>query len=822
MPRVWVGVDGISWSPISSVMASFLERPFAKDEIRQAVFSCDGTKAPGPDGFSMVVYQNNWEVMKKDLMDVFHDFFKDGVIHERINETFICLIPKKLNSCRVRDYRPISLVTNTIAENQGAFVEGRKILDTILIANEAVEEYRSKGKKGWVFKIDFTKAYDCVDWDFLELVLERKGFGEVWRTWMRGCLSSTSYSVFVNGRPRGKFKGYRGIRQGDSLSPFLFTLIADVLGRMVDKAKSASALRGFSVGKDKVDVSHLQFADDTIFFANDEESLEDLLDILKVFGGVSGLSINLQKCQLLGINLQKEMVDQKASEIGCEVGDWPIQYLGLPLGASPRSKGFWDPVLSKCATRLDSWKSAFLSRGGRLTLIQSVLSSIPVYYLSLFCIPKNVAMTIEKLMRDFFWEGADNSGADHLVSWADVCNSRSHGGLGVGSLVLRNKAFLMKWLWRFPLEKNSLWHRVISSRYGEDAGFWDTNVGSRFSVRGPWRDISMLYEEFKRRVFFKVERGDRIRFWEDKWIGDCSLSSRFIDLVRVSEAVIVSIRDLVVADGGISSEGLGWDFRFRRNLFDREIPSLIEMLDLIKDVHLPEILEDKRIWKPDSSGVFSCHSAFRSLAYDHLGPEWPWARRLWKSGVPYKIKVFGWLLFLDKLSVHENLQRRRPFHSLSPNRCANCNNNSESVGHLFLRCSFASIVWNKVLQEFGVGWCMPSSCAQLFLSHLEGGKRVTRLWQCTVLATFWAIWLERNSRTFDDSSFSVDNLWDKIRFCVATWVYRTKEFEGVFFLDLRREWDVLKVVWNGVEEYKKEVDKIGTLLQNLKMQKRNS
>ncbi|XP_062112884.1 uncharacterized protein LOC133824040 [Humulus lupulus] len=177
------------------------------------------------------------------------------------------------------------------------------------------------------------------------------------------------------------------------------TLVVDVLGRMVDKAKSSSTFRGFTVGGDRVDVSHLQFADDTIFFVNDEESL------------------------VVGINVPEELVDRRASEIGCEVGQWPIHYLSLPLGASPRSRVFWEPIVLKCAKRLDGWKSGFLSRGGRLTLIQSVLSSIPVYYLSLFWIPKNVAGFIEKLMRDFLWEGADQSRADHLVSWQEVCKS---------------------------------------------------------------------------------------------------------------------------------------------------------------------------------------------------------------------------------------------------------------------------------------------------------------------------------------------------------------------------------------------------------------
>ncbi|XP_062112883.1 uncharacterized protein LOC133824039 [Humulus lupulus] len=127
----------------------------------------------------MAVYQENWDIVKSNLMTVLHGFFKDGVIHGRANETYICLIPKKINNCCVRDYRPISLIpslykiilkvlayrlrgvlSDTLAETQGTFVEGRQILDTVLVANEAVEEYRSKG---WVFKIDFTKDYDCVN-----------------------------------------------------------------------------------------------------------------------------------------------------------------------------------------------------------------------------------------------------------------------------------------------------------------------------------------------------------------------------------------------------------------------------------------------------------------------------------------------------------------------------------------------------------------------------------------------------------------------------------------------------------------------------------
>ena len=157
------------------------------------------------------------------------------------------------------------------------FVEGRQILDVVLIANEVVDEKKSSGEEGVVFKIDFEKAYDHVDWGFLDHVLERKGFSPKWRSWMRGCLSLTSFAILVNRNAKGWVKATRGLRQRDPLSPFLFTLVSDVLSRMMIRAKETRLIEGFTMGRDGTKVSFLQFEDDTIFFS--KASLEHLQNL---------------------------------------------------------------------------------------------------------------------------------------------------------------------------------------------------------------------------------------------------------------------------------------------------------------------------------------------------------------------------------------------------------------------------------------------------------------------------------------------------------------------------------------------------------------
>ena len=213
-------------------------------------------------------------------------------------------------------------------------------------------------------------------------------------------------------------------------------------------------------------VSHILFADDTILFcdANVEQILHIPLLLLS-FQVVTGLKVNVHKNEMVLIG-EVDDVQALADILGCRVGTLPMSYLGMPLGASHNSPSIWNPILEKIERKLTGWKKLYLSKGGRLMLLKSMLSSLPTYFLSLFTIPTYVANKIEKLHRDFLWGDSKY----HLVGWDKFCTPIANGGFGIRKITTFNKALLGKWLWQFGKEEDRLWRRVVVSKDGEEWG----------------------------------------------------------------------------------------------------------------------------------------------------------------------------------------------------------------------------------------------------------------------------------------------------------------------------------------------------------------
>ena len=221
----------------------------------------------------------------------------------------------------------------------------------------------------------------------------RMGFDSQWLSWIKWCISIASFLVLINGSPAGFFPSSKGLRQGDPLSPYLFVIGMEALSCLINRAVEGNYLSGNRIavgrGEDLV-ISHLLYADDTLIFCkSNKEQLKYLSWILMWFEALSGLKINLNKSEIIPIGTM-DNVEELASELGCKVGSFHTSYLGLPLGAKHKALGVWDSIEERFRKRLASWKIQYISKGGWATLVRSTLSSLPIYYLSLFRMPQKV------------------------------------------------------------------------------------------------------------------------------------------------------------------------------------------------------------------------------------------------------------------------------------------------------------------------------------------------------------------------------------------------------------------------------------------------
>ena len=312
-----------------------------------------------------------------------------------------------------------------------------------------------------------------------------------------------------------------------------------------------------------VEVSHFLFADDTLIMCDaSKENLEYLNWVFMWFEACSGLKINLGKSEMIPVGNDPNL-EEFAEVLGCKVGAIPTTYLGIPLEAPYKFSKVWKGVEEGFQKRLAWWKRQYLSKGGRQTLIKSTLCSLPIYYMSLFVIPKRVTARLEKIQRDFLWGGGALVNKPHLLSWSVVCLEKVKGGLGFRSLGTFSKALLWKWSWRFAIERNPLWKQVIVGKYGQEDEGWCTNgVRERHGV-GVWKAIKNGWEDLKVRMRFKVGSGNRVKFWKDRWCGDVPLRDAFPDLFSIA-----SSKDARVAD---SWDGGSWNPRFIRQLNDWEL-----------------------------------------------------------------------------------------------------------------------------------------------------------------------------------------------------------------------------------------------------------
>jgi hypothetical protein len=425
--EAWVrpSLDGINFSVLSAEANLTLVQPFLMPEIEEVIRDTDGNKSPGPDDFNFTFVKSFWSLVKAEVFDLFTQFHGSAKLPRSFSSYFVSLIPKINSPFSLGDFRPISLlgclykiiakvltarlarVMNSIVEpTQSVFLKGRNLVDGVVVVNEVVDLARRNGQSCLILKVDFEKAYDLVEWSFLEYMLRRFGFCNKWIEWIRACVFSGNMSVLVNGCPTEEINIQRGLKQGDPLAPFLFLMVAEGLGGLMKKAAASNLFRGFRVGSNGLSISHLQYADDTLCLGEATiGNLWALKAILRGFEMVSGLKVNYWKSNLMGVNVSNDFLTVASAFLNCRVHSIPFKYLGLPIGANLRHASMWEPLLVSLRKRLGAWGNRYVSLGGRIVLLNSVLNAIHIFYLSFMKMPVQVWKSIQRIQREFLWGG---------------------------------------------------------------------------------------------------------------------------------------------------------------------------------------------------------------------------------------------------------------------------------------------------------------------------------------------------------------------------------------------------------------------------------
>ncbi|XP_071726422.1 uncharacterized protein [Rutidosis leptorrhynchoides] len=667
------------------------------------------------------------------------------------------------------------VVPNIIGSEQSAFMSGRYILDGVLVANETVDFIKRNKRHGLIFKVDFEKAFDSLNWSFLFEVMECMGFGARWRSWIKSCLCSASISILINGSPTSEFHLGRGVRQGDPLSPFLFIIAAEGLNILSKVAVSKGLYKGVEVGAEKVVISHLQYADDTIFFGEwSRRNARNLMYLLECFEKASGLKVNYNKSQLYGIGVNCSEVENLASWCNCQAGSLPFIYLGLPVGSNMKKLESWNPVIDKFTKRLADWRARSVSFGGRLTLVKSVLSSLPLYYFSLFRAPPCVLKKLECVRRSFFWGGSGSNKKVSWVKWEKLLLPHEEGGLNIKSLFCKNLALLCKWWWRFISETNTLWINVIRSIYGHYGGLSVGEGSSRILTGGIWsniRDAGFKTDElgipFSKSFKKILGDGCDTRFWTENWLGNMALKNKFKRLFRLEASQSAAVSDRLQ----IQNWSVMGKWAWVRDPVGRTHGELIELNSLLGNVTFSIGSKDWWVWILDTCNRFTVKKLCNLIDLKYITVDRSDVTTLRNQFVPKKIELFIWRARLGRIPVRVELDKRGI--DLDNVRCPICNGDIESVMHILKTCNFANDLWNRVFSW----WKLDSS--SLNLDDLFSGSNSTlnsdwkiHVWQAVCWIVLYWIWKYRNQKVFNNKCITIPSVFNEIQVISYDWISR--------------------------------------------------
>ncbi|KAH9750466.1 reverse transcriptase domain-containing protein [Citrus sinensis] len=589
---------------VTEEMNEELNKPFTEDEVSAALAQMCPTKAPGPDGLPAAFFQKHWQSVSRGVLTTSLHILNEGGTITPVNHTYIALIPKVEKPRKVAEFRPISLsnrlkqvLHNIISPIQSAFIPERLISDNIIIGYECLHKIRhSKSKKhGLVaLKLDISKAYDSVEWDFLRNTMHNLGFSRKWVELVMRCVTTSSFSILINGVAKGLIYPQRGLRQGCPLSPYLFILCAEVFSNLLAQAESKQLIHGLKFSS-QLSISHLLFADDSLIFTRaTTEDCINLKAIFECYAVASGQIFNFDKSSIFfSVNTPAARVAAIKNIFDLQVVSRHAKYLGLPAMVGRKKVTFFNDIKLRVLNKISNWNSKLFSSGGKEVLIKAIAQAIPAYAMSVFRLPIGLCSDIQKAIAEFWWGSKKEKRRIHWAKWDRLCKAKGRGGMGFRDLTCFNQALVAKQGWRVIHFPESLMARVLQARYFKNSSFMQAKLGSNPSFI--WRSILWGRQVLQNGMRWRIGCGQQVKIYQSRWIPRPTSFKIFSRATLPVEATVSTLID----------KEHKWNENLIKQHFDHEDA------DKILKIPLPRAPEpDQMIWAYDKQGRYAVKSGY--------------------------------------------------------------------------------------------------------------------------------------------------------------------------------------------------------------------
>ena len=657
-------------------------------------------------------------------MEAINESYFAGELTPSQRQAVITLIDKGSDRTLLKNWRPISLLntdykiaSKVIAErltkvlptiintNQVGFVKNRSILDNIRIIEDIIHYTKMKNISGVLLAIDFRKAFDCVNLRFLELTLRKFNFGSSFIRWIKTFYHNISSCVINNGYTSKYFSVNQGVRQGDPLSPYLFTLVVEILAC---KIREDIRIKGIEIGG--ISNKLLQYADDTNGLMSDVESARYFLEVVDMFGNFSNLRLNKEKTQ--GMWLGKER-NCKKKPLGIAWPDEPIKVLGVYMSYDQEAcnKLNFDKKIVKCKNILNWWKCRNLTLLGRIQIVKTFILSQFLYVTNVVDMPDKYIKELNVLIRQFVWK-SNKSKLKHSI----MCKDKGLGGLKMPDFNTMLDVSLIKWMRRLVISRGVCWNLLkeylkecniqnidifmesdfdlkllsninsIPSFYIKALKLWHRNVQTANSRENTiWynrkilfdkklvyyddlqnigiQHINDLFDEFGKPLQFSemVEKG----IDKGKWLNWSSL----INCVKKSGLCKAPIQRL--------SHKIGDYYMGNTNLHKMNAKQIYNHL-LMKHY-------DDNVTTPSIYQFLEIEETFDWKAVYN---------RIYKCTMSSKLQEFQFKFIHNILVNHQLLYRWKISES---NRCVMCNVETETIDHMTWECAHVKKFWDDFI-----------------------------------------------------------------------------------------------------------------------------